>query len=347
MDQPTINCSAESAGGGELFSPPWIYRNGHVQTLAGMYLYSDRARGRGSEGGISTTGQVQLPDGDRLVFQDDAPAGWRTGDRSALLLHGLCGSHASPYMIRIARRLRSQNVRTFRLDWRGCGAGAGLARFPYHSGRSEDVVAMVREIESRCPDSPVSLIGFSLGGNVALKLLGENRESTPPVSMIDRAVAVSPPIDLRFSVLAMQTGWAKVYDRYFCRTCLRDVGLRRKQRPDALLPSDWNSRRPRTLYEFDDAYTAPVCGFSSADDYYSQSNSKQFLHNIGVPTLIIAAHDDPLIPFKQFRDADYSSSTHLVAPRHGGHLGFCTFRGQHWLDRQVTAWAVGPGNSQR
>lgn len=334
-----------SAGLSEIdppFFPPWFYRNGHIQTLAGLYLYASRKATRPHSAAIrSTTGEVLLPDSDRLVYQDDCPAGWQTRDRIALLLHGLGGNHASPYMVRTAARLNHQNVRTFRLDWRGCGAGAGLARYPYHSGRSDDVAATMTHIQSLCPGSPISLIGFSLGGNVALKFLGESRCSTGQFSYPDCAIAICPPIDLYFSVISMQQGWAKFYDRYFCRSCTRDVSLRLRQRLDTVIPEGWSSKRPRTLYEFDETYTAPVSGFVSAEDYYARSNAKQFLTNIGVRTLIIAAQDDPLIPFSQFRNADYSQTTHLLSPRHGGHLGFCTFRGQHWLDQQIVDWAMG------
>jgi len=322
------------------FTPPWLYRNGHVQTLAGLYLYAPRKTLSQAAGIRSTTGDVLLPDGDRLVYQDDCPAGWQTGDRIALLLHGLGGSHASPYMVRAAAQLHQRSTRTFRLDWRGCGAGAGLSRYPYHSGRSEDVAVTITHIQTLCPGSPISLIGFSLGGNVVLKLLGEPRHSLTQLVGIDRALAVCPPIDLHLSVLSMQQGWAKLYDRYFCRSCTRDVSARLRQRPDSVIPDGWFSRRPRTLYEFDETYTAPVSGFESAADYYARSSANQFLPGISVPTLIIAAQDDPLIPFSQFRNADYSAGTHLQTPRHGGHLGFCSFRGQHWLNQQIAEWVV-------
>jgi len=332
--------SADRSETHEPFSPPWFYRNGHVQTLAGLYLYAPRVSRLQSAATRSTTGEVLLPDGDRLVYQDDCPAGWQVGDRIALLLHGLGGSHASPYMVRIAARLNERNVRTFRLDWRGCGAGASLARYPYHSGRSDDVAATIIQIQTLCPGSPISLIGFSLGGNVALKLLGEPRHSIEQLASVDRALAICPPIDLHFSVMSLQQGWAKLYDRYFCRSCTRNVHLRVQQRPDAVIPEGWFSKRPRTLYEFDETYTAPVSGFESAADYYGRSSAQQFLADIKVPTLIIAAQDDPLIPFSQFRNANYSSTTRLLAPRHGGHLGFCTLRGQHWLDQQIVERAV-------
>jgi len=329
--------------GGDLFLPPWYFRNGHIQTLAGLYLSSPRSNRRSLSSIASTIGQVFLSDGDQLVYQDDHPAGWQPEGRVALLLHGLGGSHASQDVIRMARLLNSRNVRTFRLDWRGCGAGVTLARYPYHSGRSSDLAATINQIQIHCPGSPISVIGFSLGGNITLKLLGEDRNSTASLAAIDRAIAVCPPIDLLTTVTSMSKGWARFYDRYLCRVCTRDVHHRRRQRADTIVPDGWFSKRSGTLYEFDDTFTAPVCGFESAADYYARSSSNQFLPAITVPTLIIAAQDDPLIPFQQFQAADYSSTTKLLSPRHGGHLGFCPpSRGQGWLDRQVIEWTLGP-----
>ncbi len=330
----------QGRSGTQQFLPPWYFRNGHIQTLAGLYVFSPRASLRGLS--VSATmGEIALDDGDRLVYHDDCPAEWKPGDRIALLLHGLGGSHASPYLVRIAGRLNQLRVRTFRLDWRGCGAGAALARYPYHSGRSEDLDATIRGLQNRCPGSAVSLIGFSLGGNVALKWLGELSRNRGMQTRVDRAVAVCPPIDLHFTVSAMRRGWGKLYDRYFCKGCIQAVRHRRGLRPDTVVPEGWFSRQPRTLYEFDDTFTAPVSGFQSADDYYARSSANQFLSSITVPTLVLAAQDDPLIPYEQFRIADYSGTTELLAPTHGGHLGFCNRRGQDWLDEQVIAWSLG------
>lgn len=322
------------------FLPPWMFRNGHVQTLAGMYVYAPRAARQAVASSTLTTGEVLLCDGDRLVYHDECPTQWKSGDRVALLLHGLAGSSASSYMRRISRLLHKQHVRTVRLDWRGCGAGAALARYPYHSGRSNDVAATIAEIQTRCPNSPITVIGFSLGGNITLKLLGENRSSRETLGNVDRAIAVCPPIDLITTVQSLWKGWARLYDRYFCKACVRDVCQRREVRPDAVVPDGWFSQSPKSLYEFDDTFTAPVCGFESALDYYAKSSSLQFLTAIQIPTLVIAAQDDPVIPYHQFQAADFSPTTELRAPRHGGHMGFCTTSGVGWLDRQIVEWTI-------
>lgn len=325
----------------EPFRPSWMFRNGHVQTLAGMYVFGPRASRDHSSPCTSTASEIVLSDGDRLIYQDDCPADWKPGNRVALLLHGLSGSHASPYVSRIARFLNQKHVRTFRLDWRGCGAGIALARYPYHSGRSDDLFAAITELKIRCPSSPITVVGFSLSGNITLKLLGEARHGANNPIEVDRAIAVCPPIDLSTTVKSLRKGLTRLYDRYFCRALIRDVRNRHLLRPDAIVPSGWYARLPGTLYEFDDTFTAPVSGFDSAADYYAKSSSNQFLAAIRIPTLIIAAQDDPVIPFHQFQAAEYSPTTKLAAPRHGGHLGFCTPLGQKWLNRQIVEWAVG------
>ena len=320
----------------DLFQPSWLLRNGHIQTLAGTYLFGRTKDRSGLTTSVSTVGEVLVDDGDRLVYHDECPEDWRPGDRVALLLHGLAGSHASPYMERIANQLCRQNVRTFRLDWRGCGAGMSLARLPYHSGRSDDLRATITEVQSRCPSSPICLIGFSMGGNVALKLLGESSK----IDGVIRAVAVCPPIDLSETIEYINTGWARVYDAYFAKTCIRNVQHRQLVRPDAIVPEGWFGRPPRSMRDCDETFTAPVCGFASAADYYSLCSAKQFLPGITVPTLIIAAQDDPVVPFGPFVDAKLSPTIKLRAPRHGGHLGFVTTNGPTWLDRQVIDWTI-------
>ena len=171
-------------------------------------------------------------------------------------------------------------------------------------------------------------------------MLGEVRDRADIIGGVDRAIAVCPPIDLRLTVEALRSGLAWFYDRYFCRACTQEVHHRQNLRPDAIVPQGWFSHLPKTLYEFDDTFTAPVCGFGSALDYYARSSANQFLDAITIPTLIIAAQDDPVVPFQQFQAANYSSTTKLLAPRHGGHMGFCTPRGLAWLDQEIVEWAA-------
>jgi predicted alpha/beta-fold hydrolase len=338
---PAIRSPNFLAKAPHLFLPPWLFRNGHVQTLAGTYVFGRWKSRYRLPIETESIRHVTLADGDQLAYHDDCPPDWQPGDPVALILHGLAGSHESPYMLRLARRFYQQNVRSIRLNWRGCGTGISLARYPYHSGRSDDLQAVIQSIQTLCPDSPLSVIGFSMGGNVILKLLGEAGGNSAGNAGICRAVAVCPPIDLTTTIDHISNGLASAYNSYFAKTCVNNIRSRQQVRPDAIVPDDWFSRPPRSMREFDETFTAPVCGFSSAADYYTRCSANQFLPTIAVPTLIIAAQDDPVIPFAPFTKAVLSSWTQLRAPRHGGHVGFVTHAGPGWLDQQILNWTLG------
>lgn len=322
------------------FHPHRLLRTGHAQTLAGFLL----PRGPVRESAVRRT--VPLDDGDSIVLHDDCPPGWRPGDRTALLIHGLAGCHDSPYLVRIASKLNARGVRTFRMDLRGCGAGAALARFPYHSGRSEDAAAALRYIAALCPGSPTSLAGFSLGGNITLKLLGEAPDIVPP--NLDRAVAVCPPVDLQKCVDNLAHGVNRWYDRYFVRLLLQQVRERPKLVPDAAVREF--AKMPRGVGEFDDAFTAPVCGFGTAAEYYRRCSSNQFVPMIRVPTLILTSADDPLVPISSYEGLRSSSATTLHIAPGGGHLGFIARTNgdpdRRWMDWRVVEWCDGSGEEQ-
>lgn len=315
------------------FRPHPLLRSGHLQTLAAFA--SPKADGRSTRRHF-----VQLDDGDQVVLHDDCPVGWPSDGPVVLLVHGLSGSHASSYMVRVGRRLYNCGIRTFRMDLRTCGAGAGLARLPYHSGRSEDVRAAMSRIQALCPDSPLGLLGFSLGGNMVLKLLGE-QPALPSVRLL-RAAAVCPPVDLAACVRNLQRPLHKPYDRYFAGELYKHALAGRRARPD--MPAIAFRRKPRTLYEFDDVFTAPACGFGTANRYYACCSSAQFMHGIGIPTLVLAAEDDPLVPIAPLLSVSASPKVHLLVTRHGGHMGFIGRAGtdpdRRWMDWRLVDWLM-------
>lgn len=310
------------------FRPHLLVRGGHAQTLAGVY-YPGRKIAYRAERHL-----VTLDDGDRIVLHDDRPAGWQPHDRSALMIHGLAGSHASGYMQRIARKLNARGVRVFRMDLRGCGAGTGLAQLPYHSGRSHDAAAALRAIAQHLPYSPTTLVGFSLGANITLKLMGELERQT--VGNLDSAVAVCPPVDLAACSRQISLPSNRIYDRYFVGLLLRQ--LRAAQMAQGIKLG----RRPRTLWEFDNAFTAVVCGFGTADNYYAAASSAPLIGRISWPTLILAAHDDPMIPSQSLASMTMPPAVELRLTESGGHLGFIGQSGvdadRRWMDWRVVDW---------
>ncbi len=316
------------------FQPHFLLRLGHLQTLAGFFLP------RPAWDETAQRHVVPVSDGDQIVLHDDCPPQWQPADRTALLVHGLSGSHASPYMMRIARKLNGRGIRTFRMDLRGCGAGLALARLPYHSGRSDDTAAALAAIAQLCPQSPTSLVGFSLGGTISLNLLADTNNPPPP--NLDRCLAICPPIDLAASVAALRIGANRLYDRFFVRTLLQQMDAQLQVRPDS--PRTVFARPPRGMGEFDNAYTAPICGFGTAENYYRQCSPISSLPEVRLPTLILAAADDPLVPRACFDEARLSPTTALHITQFGGHLGFIGGTRENtdrrWMDWRVVEWVA-------
>jgi predicted alpha/beta-fold hydrolase len=328
----TLTSRADSDMSWVEFEPHHVLKTGHAQTLAAFFLsalaHPERAHKH----------HVLLDDEDSLVLHDDRPADWQPGDRVAILIHGVCGTHRSPYCVRVARRLNGAGIRTFRIDLRGCGAGESLARKPYHGGCSPDLLAAVRWLTRVCPGSPITVLGFSLGGNITLKMLGEAPELIPPE--VDQAVAVSPPIDILETARQLKRGSGRFYDHYFAGLLYKQLLKRRRLRSD-LMDVKFR-RRPRTVWEFDDVFTAPLGGFASAEDYYQKCSSALVVQNITTPTLVIMASNDPLIPVAPFQAAPWSPAVTLRMTNGGGHLGFIGRRtadpDRHWMDWRVVEW---------
>jgi predicted alpha/beta-fold hydrolase len=318
------------------FRPHALLSSGHAQTIYARLGALANPPYLGQLHRISTT------DGDQLAMHEDVPKDWREGDVCSLLVHGLGGSHRSPQVARIANKLRARGVRTYRLDMRGCGAGDQLAQKTAHAGRSEDVAAAVDFILTECPQSPLVVVGFSLGANQVLKMLGEWTNSAP--SRLLRAMAIAPPID----PLACAQNIAKpsrlAYNRWFVRSLVRDARRRAAWVP-ALADIDW-TRPPRSLYEFDDRVTAPLNGFAGAEHYYASSGSSTRLQKICRPTLILASQDDPIVPATIFQNLVLSDQVALHVTRHGGHVGYIGRResdpDRNWLEWRVVEFVIGP-----
>jgi len=284
--------------------------------------------------------EVILDDYDRLLIHDDCPEAWQPGDRTALLIHGLSGCHLSTYMVRIAGKLNRLGIRTFRLDMRGAGAGMSLARNVYHAGRSDDLARTLDAIARICPASPTAMLGFSLGGAVTLKMLGECG-GTPPGNL-DRAVAVCPPVDMKHCADSISQPRMQMYERYVVYGLRNHVSQQRNKVSDSFLVEP--RRGLRGIWQFDNEVTAPSCGFESAADYYRRCSSGPLVPRIRVPTLILTSRDDPIVPGEQFDDLCLPRAVTLEITQHGGHLGFiCSAKDvadRRWMDQRVIAAAI-------
>ena len=304
-----------------------FFRGGHLQTLAGFYMPGDLPDHK------ATPIPVELSDGDQIVLHDDQPSSWRSTDSVTLLLHGLAGCHQSGYMMRIAHRLNVQGIRTFRMDMRGTGAATGLARLPGHAGRTEDATAAIERIAEICPDAPLTIVGFSMGGNIALGTLAN--ASKQSIGNLQRGVAVSPPVDLSRCCRELRTGVRKVYDKYLIHFLVQRW---------LATGGDLLGSRPTSIYQFDDQITAPLSGFRDAEDYYAQSSSGPRLKEITLPTRILAAKDDPVVAFAAIEAAQRSNAVELYVTDSGGHLGYvCNRRvlpDRRWMDWMVSEWVI-------
>ena len=249
----------------------------------------------------------------------------------AVLVHGLEGSGQSRYMRSTARALLQAGYAAHRFHMRTCGGTEHLCQTFYHAGLTGDLLAVLREFEKE-HSTPVHLIGFSLGGNVALKLAGELGPSGD--RYLRSACAVSTPIDLSASArkIAGRENW--LYERRFLRAMARRLRTRPGHR-------NANLRGIRSVRDFDDRFTAPAFGFGSAEEYYSTQSSAQFLDAIRVPSLVVQAKDDSFIPFECFAHPAFRTNPHLqlLATEHGGHVGFIA-RGQPrlWMESVIVEW---------
>ena len=307
------------------FQPHPMFRGGHLQTIAGIYWPLQRIPYR------AEPILVEVSDGDRIALHDDRPPTWNKSDQVVLLLHGLAGCHGSGYMVRIARKLNTVGVRTFRMDMRGVGAGVGLAKLPGHAGRTEDAAAAIEAIARRCPEAPLTLVGFSMGGNIALGTVAD--AASRSIGNLQRGIAIAPPVDLSKCCRELRTGVRSFYDKYLIRFLVR-----RWQQAGGSL----NGQRPTSIYQFDDQVTAPLSGYRDAEDYYAHASSGPRLCNINLPTRILAAKDDPLVAYSAIADAMRSSHVELYVTASGGHLGYLGRRSdvpdRRWLDVLVTSW---------
>lgn len=310
-----------------------LFRNPHLATLAGNFWPRKFDAGVGHSASI----EYQTEPGIRILVEEDRPSSASRGE--VLLQHGLEGSSRSGYLVSLVHALCSAGFTVHRVNMRGCGGSEPLSASLYHSGLTHDLLFLLNHLQAS-GRGPRFLCGFSLGGNVALKLAGELAARGP--SLLSGLAAVSTPIDLAACVRLLDQPSNWIYQQKFVRSLKARYRRRHNAFPDRF-PLD-GLGRIRTIYQFDDAITAPAFGFGSADNYYATQSAAQFIPRIAVPTLLIQAIDDPLIPFEIFRSPAVRSNPNveLLAVPHGGHLGFLA-RGssRFWLDLVLTQWISG------
>ncbi len=321
------------------YTPAWWVPGAHLQTLWGKLF-------RRASLVATRTERWTTDDDDELVLHRlDSPSGVTPVPPRLLVLHGLEGTIHSHYVRGMLAQASRRGWAADVLIFRGCGPQMNRGPRMYHSGETSDLDFVVRRLLREHPGQPLVLAGFSLGGNVMLKWLGEQGSRLPP--RVRAAAAISVPFDLEGGARQVEHGFSRIYTRHFLRTL--KVKARAKLRQFPSLFSGTRLEHARTLYEFDDAVTVPMHGFESAHHYYTESSSLQFLPAIRQPTLLIVSTDDPFLSTKA-RDgvAMVSSLNENVAVellRSGGHVGFVSgrnpFRARYYAEERTMEFLAG------
>ncbi len=286
------------------FRPLFGLTSPHLQTIFNAF----RSPGKAITSDVTL---IDIGKGDMVACERSIPVNF---SKIVIMVHGLGGSTSSRYMIRLSRKLYERGIMAVRMNLRGCGLGSHLSKSPYNAGQSDDLHAVVNSLKEEFPKNEIIVLGFSLGANIALKLAGER-------AVAHKTIAICPPLDLSAVVNQIDTS---IYRGYYLRAI-------KKQR---YYPA-------KTLYEYDDNVTAPLGGFSGADEYYAYASSQNYLSGIKAPCKVIMAEDDPFIP-RELIDRARGMPLDLIVTKHGGHMGFLGYTAKEhksfWLDEKILSW---------
>ncbi|NEO83099.1 MAG: alpha/beta fold hydrolase [Spirulina sp. SIO3F2] len=325
------------------FQPVWWCTNPHAQTIAGV-VFATTPRLPWQRQRLDT------PDGDFLDI-DRLPAPNPKSSPRLLLLHGLESSSRGHEVRNLMAAGQAAGWESIALNFRTCGGEMNRAERAYHSGETNDLAWLIEQVLQEDATRPILGIGISLGANVLLKYLGEQGKNAP--AQLQGAVAISTPFDLNQATIEIEQGFNLLYMQRFVLSLKQKAWTKQKIHPHLFEPQV--IRSIQTLSGFDEKITAPLHGFASARDYWTQSSSAQFLPHIHVPTLLISAQDDPFCPGHYLPYQQVEQNPFLVAlfPESGGHAAFIDggypYRLQFWSHRQAIAFLqhVGSGFSER
>jgi hypothetical protein len=309
------------------FRAPFYLRNRHVQTILPA-LYRKLPHLSYSRERINT------PDDDFLDLD------WsRVGsDRLVILLHGLEGDSAGNYILGMALALNNAGWDTVSMNYRGCSGEPNRQLRFYHSGASNDLGVVIKHVLTGKQYKTIALVGFSLGGNILLKYLGEQGKDVDPA--IAAAVAFSVPCDLEEASLHFERWSNKVYLNRFLVSLENKIRQKHAMHPGQIDIS--GIEKIKTFQQFDDRYTAPLHGFRDAHDYYTQCSSIFYIYEISIPTLLVNAANDPFLPTACYpvKQAKENRNLYLEIPSSGGHVGFMDkgLGSSFWSDERAVAF---------
>ena len=306
------------------YRAPLLLFNGHVQTIFPTLF-------RKVHDVSFTRERITTPDDDFLDLD------WLTMNASSklvILSHGLEGNTSRAYVRGMAKRFHEEGWNILAWNYRGCSGESNRLLRSYHSGATEDLEIVIHHGLSR-GYTEIVLIGFSLGGNMTLKYLGEKGNQVHPA--IRKAVTFSVPVDLKSSALTMESPACRIYMRRFLRMLHEKIKLKSTMFPGQI--SDTGFSEIKTFRQFDDRYTAPLHGFRDAEDYWSRCSAVRFLDKITIPTLLVNAQNDPFLGPSCFPITQVQHHTHITLemPRTGGHVGFpaSSKKGYYWSEERA------------
>ena len=307
------------------YNPPLLFRSAHLQTIyPTVYRKVPLVTAKRE--------RIDTPDGDFLDLD------WSTeqdGNRLVVITHGLEGHARGHYCQGMAQALQRAGWDVLAWNFRGCSGEPNQKLRSYHSGATEELQIVLDHVFSETDYESIVLVGFSLGGNLMLKYLGDRGAQID--SRIKGAVALSVPCDLASSAKKLEHWQNRIYMKRFMGTLRTKVREKAERFPDQISTAGLD--RMRTFAEFDDTYTGPIHGFQGAEDYWAQSSCLNSLKHIATPTLLISALDDPFLTPECFpiEAAKENKYFHLETPKHGGHLGFVEFNdaGEYWSERRA------------
>lgn len=306
------------------YCPPLFLRNGHLQTIYPNFF-------RHVDGVTYGHERLETPDGDFLDLDRSAVG----ANRAALLAHGLEGNSTRTYMLGMVRALNRRGWDAVAWNFRGCSGEPNRKLRFYHSGDTPDLHTVVSHVLRDAHYEHIALIGFSLGGNVILKYLGEKGRDLSP--RIAAAITFSVPCDLAGSSRQMARFENRIYMKRFMKLLHEKIRAKMEAFPGAI--DDQGYRQISTFQEFDDRYTAPLHGFRSAQDYWTLASSKPVLPRIAVPTLLVNALDDPFLSPSCYprEEADRNPHFFLETPATGGHVGFVSInrKDEYWSETRA------------
>ena len=307
------------------YHPEFLFKNSHFNTIYRTLFQNLKI--------IFSRKRMELEDGDFI----DLDFSTVYSDKIVIAIHGLEGSSNSNYIKSLTNILNVNNFDVMVINLRGCSGELNRLLSSYHSGKTDDLNKVINYLTANYSYTEINLVGFSLGGNMILKYLGEKLFNIH--TKIKYAVAISAPCDLQGSSIELSKFWNRIYMQRFLISLKKKLNVKAKQFPNSFLDIG-KIENAQNFFDMDNLYTAPAHGFKDAVDYWEKNSSKQFIPNIKTPTLLITSQDDPFlsrscIPIKEAKN---NSDFTLELTNYGGHVGFNTSfsrANNHWLENRI------------